>query len=112
MPPDFAELLEALREDARGMPPLRAYARAPHEGGVDHAGMAGARRGARAVDAARRRRERRPFASLNLGAHVGDAPAAVAENRRRLRSAAGLPAEPAWLTQVHGTVIAGPGYGA
>ncbi len=47
-----------------------------------------------------------PFASLNLAAHVGDVPAAVAENRRRLRAAAGLPAEPAWLAQVHGAEIA------
>jgi polyphenol oxidase len=42
------------------------------------------------------------YGSLNLGSHVGDAPGAVAENRRRLRSAARLPAEPAWLNQVHG----------
>ncbi len=41
-----------------------------------------------------------PYASLNLGDHVGDAPAAVADNRRRLR--AHLPAEPVWLKQVHG----------
>jgi YfiH family protein len=41
-----------------------------------------------------------PWASLNLGDHVGDDPAAVAENRRRLR--AHLPAEPVWLRQVHG----------
>ncbi len=47
-----------------------------------------------------------PFASLNLGDHVGDAPLAVAENRRRLRAAAGLPAEPAWLRQVHGIAVA------
>ena len=46
-----------------------------------------------------------PYASLNLGGHVGDSAAAVAENRRRLRAAAGLPAEPAWLTQVHGTKV-------
>ncbi len=46
-----------------------------------------------------------PYASLNLGNHVGDAPEAVAENRRRLKAAAGLPAEPAWLTQVHGTTV-------
>lgn len=45
------------------------------------------------------------YASLNLGAHVGDAPAAVAENRARLKVAAALPAEPAWLTQVHGTRV-------
>jgi polyphenol oxidase len=47
-----------------------------------------------------------PYASFNLGDHVGDVPEAVAENRRRLRAAAGLPAEPAWLTQVHGTNVA------
>jgi polyphenol oxidase len=46
-----------------------------------------------------------PYASLNLGGHVGDLPEAVAENRRRLRAAAGLPVEPAWLTQVHGTNV-------
>lgn len=45
------------------------------------------------------------YASLNLGAHVGDAPAAVAANRRRLGAAAGLPAEPVWLEQVHGTDV-------
>lgn len=43
-----------------------------------------------------------PYASLNLGGHVGDAPVAVAENRRCLAAAAGLPSEPVWLTQVHG----------
>ena len=42
------------------------------------------------------------YASLNLGAHVGDAPAAVAENRRRFAEAAGLPLAPHWLNQVHG----------
>ncbi len=47
-----------------------------------------------------------PYASLNLGDHVGDSPEAVGENRRRLKAAAGLPAEPAWLTQVHGTTVA------
>jgi YfiH family protein len=46
------------------------------------------------------------FRSLNLGAHVGDAPAAVAENRRRLRTAVPLPAEPCWLEQVHGARVA------
>ena len=46
-----------------------------------------------------------PYASLNLGDHVGDAPAAVAENRRRLRKALALPAEPFWLQQVHGTQV-------
>lgn len=46
-----------------------------------------------------------PFASLNLGDHVGDAPEAVAVNRARLRAACSLPAEPIWLTQVHGTDV-------
>lgn len=40
---------------------------------------------------------------LNLGVHVGDAPESVAANRARLRTM--LPAEPAWLTQVHGTTV-------
>jgi len=47
-----------------------------------------------------------PYESLNLGGHVGDAAATVAENRRRLRVAAGLPAEPVWLNQVHGSRVA------
>jgi len=46
-----------------------------------------------------------PFDSLNLGAHVGDAAAAVAENRRRVRTQLRLPAEPAWIEQVHGTDV-------
>jgi len=45
------------------------------------------------------------YESLNLGGHVGDAPAAVAENRLRLRGAARLPAEPTWLSQVHGARV-------
>jgi YfiH family protein len=40
---------------------------------------------------------------LNLGSHVGDSPKCVERNRDILR--AELPAEPAWLTQVHGTVV-------
>ena len=46
-----------------------------------------------------------PWDSLNLGAHVGDAPAAVAENRRRLAAALSLPADPLWLQQVHGAHV-------
>ena len=46
-----------------------------------------------------------PYDSLNLGAHVGDVPAAVAENRRRVHALLGLPAEPAWLQQVHGVDV-------
>ncbi|HJV82627.1 peptidoglycan editing factor PgeF [Noviherbaspirillum sp.] len=40
---------------------------------------------------------------LNLGTHVGDDPDAVAKNRVLLRTL--LPTEPAWLSQVHGTVV-------
>lgn len=45
------------------------------------------------------------FAGLNLAAHVGDDPEAVARNRARLRSALQLPGEPAWLEQVHGAEV-------
>ena len=48
---------------------------------------------------------RPPYASLNLGAGAGDAPAAVAANRVRLRSLLGLELEPCWLKQVHGSVV-------
>ncbi len=44
-----------------------------------------------------------PYASLNLGIAVGDAPEAVASNRARLREH--LPAEPRWLKQVHGSHV-------
>ena len=40
---------------------------------------------------------------FNLGLHVGDERAAVLQNRRQLRES--LPAEPAWLTQIHGTTV-------
>ena len=40
---------------------------------------------------------------LNLGMHVGDRLESVQQNRALLR--AFLPAEPAWLTQVHGTKV-------
>jgi polyphenol oxidase len=46
------------------------------------------------------------YESLNLGSHVGDDGAAVAENRSRLKMAAKLPGEPCWLRQVHGKVVA------
>ncbi len=44
-----------------------------------------------------------PFASLDLGAAAGEAPASVAENRRRF--AAMLGARPVWLRQVHGAGV-------
>lgn len=47
-----------------------------------------------------------PCDALNLGSHVGDAQEAVMENRRRLRIGAALPAEPRWLSQVHGIAVA------
>jgi YfiH family protein len=40
---------------------------------------------------------------LNLGTHVGDVPEHVQRNRALLRST--LPADPAWLSQVHGTTV-------
>ena len=45
------------------------------------------------------------YASLNLGAHVGDNSAAVSGNRRRFLESSGLDAEPGWLNQVHGTNV-------
>lgn len=45
------------------------------------------------------------YASLNLGAHVGDDADAVRTNRRRFIEACRLPAEPRWLNQVHGARV-------
>jgi polyphenol oxidase len=57
-----------------------------------------------------------PYAALNLGTHVGDDPARVAENRRRLAAAVGLSADRvAYMDQVHGSdvaVVDGPSPGA
>ncbi|MHB1202357.1 MAG: peptidoglycan editing factor PgeF [Acidithiobacillus sp.] len=46
-----------------------------------------------------------PYASFNLGEHVGDDARRVAENRARLEQRLALPRAPAWLTQVHGTRV-------
>ncbi len=46
-----------------------------------------------------------PYDSLNLGAHCGDDPQDVEENRRRFYEAAGLPSRPVWLEQVHGVNV-------
>jgi YfiH family protein len=46
-----------------------------------------------------------PYASLNMGAHVGDQPSAVSSNRARVRAQLKLPSEPLWLNQVHGTTV-------
>ena len=43
-----------------------------------------------------------PWQGFNLGSHVGDDPRAVAANRALLRRE--LPAEPVWLSQVHGAL--------
>jgi hypothetical protein len=54
-----------------------------------------------------------PYASLDLGTHVGDDPEAVRENRARLAAEANLPDPATWwfLDQVHGSevvVVEGP----
>lgn len=46
-----------------------------------------------------------PYASLNLGTHVGDLPDAVARNRAIVRAGLQLPGEPLWLAQVHGNLV-------
>ncbi|MDY6996049.1 MAG: peptidoglycan editing factor PgeF [Actinomycetota bacterium] len=49
---------------------------------------------------------RPPFATFNLGDHVGDDPVAVAANRRRLAAATGLgDGGIVWMNQVHGTHV-------
>ncbi|MCW2680458.1 MAG: hypothetical protein JWM62_1859 [Frankiales bacterium] len=47
---------------------------------------------------------RAPYDSLNLGSHVGDDPAAVAENRRRVAEAVGA-RDLVVAEQVHGTTV-------
>lgn len=63
--------------------------------------------GVRAVSVTRAApgRSQGPFAACNLGAQVGDDPAAVAANRALLLSALGLPAPPRFLRQVHGATV-------
>lgn len=51
----------------------------------------------------------RPYASLNLGSHVGDNPAAVIENRARVQRTLEFQRPPTWLNQVHGTAVAEAG---
>ena len=46
-----------------------------------------------------------PWDSFNVGAHVGDAPESVAANRSRVKALLSLPAEPVWLSQVHGVAV-------
>lgn len=70
----------------------------------------------RVVTSRRGGHSRGEFDSFNLGDHVGDDPAAVAANRRRLADRLGLPPERlVWMDQVHGTRVArvdGPTGGA
>lgn len=46
-----------------------------------------------------------PYASLNLGNHVGDDRSAVAANRALLRESLAGGGDPVWLEQVHGTRV-------
>lgn len=46
-----------------------------------------------------------PFDQLNLGAHVQDDPAAVAQNRALFSSYIDMPNSVQWLNQVHGTDV-------
>jgi polyphenol oxidase len=48
-----------------------------------------------------------PYASLNLGDHVGDDPEAVNQNRRILSGRLGIPVDRVvWMRQVHGANVA------
>ncbi|MER7011271.1 peptidoglycan editing factor PgeF [Saccharopolyspora sp. NPDC000359] len=55
---------------------------------------------------------RPPFDSFNLGGRVGDDPAALAANQRKLADGIGLPEERlVWMEQIHGrtaTIVDGP----
>jgi len=52
-------------------------------------------------------RSAEPYASFNLGDHVGDDPAAVAANRQRLAEGIGLvPERLVWMDQVHSRTVA------
>ena len=45
------------------------------------------------------------YASMNPADHVDDDPVAVSANREILQQVLGLPAQPLWLQQVHGTAV-------
>lgn len=53
-----------------------------------------------------------PYGRLNLGLRSGDDLGAVAANRASLVTALGLPGQPLWLRQVHGTAVAEGAAGA
>ena len=46
-----------------------------------------------------------PYDNFNLALHVGESQQVVAANRKQLRAALKLPAEPQWLKQVHGVTV-------
>lgn len=46
-----------------------------------------------------------PYDDFNLATHVGDDSSSVRRNRLKLLESLGLPGEPAWLEQVHGTCV-------
>lgn len=52
-----------------------------------------------------------PFASFNLGCHVGDAESAVSANRTQLAAVLPDATTIAWLSQVHGTTVVEAGQG-
>lgn len=45
------------------------------------------------------------YGTWNLALHVGDDASSVVANRKRLRAALDLPADPSWLEQIHGTRV-------
>ena len=45
------------------------------------------------------------YAANNLALHVGDDSEKVESNRQRLKTLCALPAEPAWLTQIHSNIV-------
>jgi YfiH family protein len=98
LPQDLQELLAALAADGRA--PVEAPCLRPEWPVPARVHAAFTLRGG-GVSAA-------PFDTLNVGAHVGDSPPTVAENRRRVRRLLALPAEPLWLEQVHGTGVFDP----
>ena len=76
---------------------LRPAWSAPHVDAFMTTRAGGVSGGLRAAD------EQRGLASLNLGRSVGDDPANVVENRRRVADAIG--GHPVFLKQVHGTTV-------
>jgi polyphenol oxidase len=73
----------------------------------DRSAASSAVRPRRVVTDRRGGRSASPYDSFNLGAHVGDDPAAVSANRERLARELGVPGDRlVWMTQVHGAGVA------